>query len=248
MATVIHNLTPIVSGMKFVGDSSIGTNVNPYPSTLTQSDLVTLASQSIPGQIIWVVNPCVPLGVSRLQCNSTKTNYVPPPGESIVSKWSTTLNTPLVSVTTGGTSLVVGYQSPIIPDYMLPANALIAVTAYSMCSNAGAGVAGAFTYHGLCGATPGIVTANSYNVPFGANGTPSAGGFGTSSNTIAHILVMATRGGFNHPAGGSGKLDRNSMGAWVSGANRAYWMIIPTKVDDLFWFYGHEYTMVNVAQ
>lgn len=67
---------------------------------------------------IWVTNPAVPLGRSRMVWNPVSGAYVPPAGELIAQEGN--YQTVLASLALPGTNANVVFTGIIIPDYMVP--------------------------------------------------------------------------------------------------------------------------------
>jgi hypothetical protein len=76
------------------------------------------AQGNFKGEIIYVPNPAVPRGMSRLEW--TGSIWCPPVGELIAGAFASSSVNPLVLVTPGVTTLTTIMSTSIIPDYMLP--------------------------------------------------------------------------------------------------------------------------------
>lgn len=191
------------------------------------------ASGSYVGQIIWVANPAVPRGRSRLEW--TGTVWAPPAGELIAAIWRGAA--PVALVTPGNTSLTVVYQSPIIPDYMLPANIKASICGFMSAKNA-AGVANCLLGFAVSGTVPTVGYQYDYAYPLSCIVTPSASGIGIGmtpapkTRQCGTISLPNARNYFLQPYN-YGPLEMSSTDfPFVTGQNRVYAMAQPSGAAD----------------
>lgn len=189
-------------------------------------------SGSYIGQLIQVDNAAVPGGRSILRWNGTI--WAPPAGELIAS---TPAGLTTAGVTPAVTDLTKIWESPVIPDYMLPIFLEMEISGNMGARNAGgAGVAGCVLGCGIVGSVPTAIIAFSY--PLSATVTPPtafSNGIG-SGQSGKRMLIFRGASSFSHQdpnstVGGVIK-DSGSMGNFVSGANRLYAMAKPSSVTD----------------
>ena len=184
------------------------------------------------GREILVDNAAVPSGCSKLRSNGTI--WAPPAGELIAAVWRGA--SPVALVTPGVTTLTVVYSSPVIPDYMLPANQKGRLTG-NICAFNAAGVPNCMVALCISGSVPTTGYAFSYNYPLAQNVTPNSGGMGVAAISFCEVILNNARANFMHPTSG-GPLERNSGGNFVSGANKIYAMAQPSSVTDQIQFDG----------
>jgi hypothetical protein len=170
----------VASGDIVPWDDSVGVGSpsSPYPTSTTPAELVTLAATG--PEEIWVVNPCVPRGKSRLVVNAGRTKYVPPPRELLFRL--RTGDTP-ISLTPGVAAIVPVFESTeIIPAYMF--SDIFWLSANMYIKNA-AGAAGCMLMVAVSGIDPTSVEASEYPL-FTRNFTPTASGTGIRPEQVGY--------------------------------------------------------------
>lgn len=192
------------------------------------------ASGTYVGQIIWVANPAVPRGRSRLEW--TGTVWAPPAGEMIAAIWRGA--SPVALVTPGNTSLTVVYQSQIIPDYMLPANIKARICGFMSAKNA-AGVANCLLAMAISGNVPTVTYQYAYAYPLGTAVTPNSAGIGiglTPTNPrTPHCGIISVPNARNYflQSFNAGPMEMASTDfQFVAGQNRVYAMAQPSGAAD----------------
>ena len=175
-----------------------------------------------------VPNAAVPGGVSRLRRGAAV--WAPPAGELIAAACPISPTGPIVLVSPGVTTLTKVWESPIIPDYMLPdlldmeiSSSIGALNSVSQVNTVVVGCC-------IAGQVP--IGALKTDYPGPADIVPSS----TVHNGEYPVRYSFSRRGsfFNHPFLPSTRTsyDYSSAGAFISGANRLYAMVKPGHVSD----------------
>lgn len=196
------------------------------------------AGASYTGQAIWITNPCVPLGKSRLWWNGT--TWVAPPGEVIASVYGAA-GLPVVSVIPGVLTLYEVYESPIIPDiYFANKSAGFRFNSMYTMHNP-AGVAGAISGITLSGQLP--TSVNEWLYAFGSIGTPSTVGIGRTSAITRWLQCDAgTNIKSDGASGDSTGVRQWTVGVYAPTTMRIYAMAKASSVTDTYKLWG--YTLV----
>ena len=175
-----------------------------------------------------VPNAAVPGGLSRLRrCVAA---WAPPAGELIAAACPISPIGPIVLVSPGVTTLTKIWESPIIPDYMLPdlidmeiSSSIGALNSVSQVNTAvfGCCIAGEIPVGAVATDYPGpaaIVPASTVH-----NGEcPVRYSFSRRGSFFKHPFLPSTRTSY----------DYSSAGAFISGSNRLYTMVKPGHVSD----------------
>jgi hypothetical protein len=185
-----------------------------------------------------VLNPCVPCGISLMRYYPTF-GWAPEIGTPVVMAWGNPYIVP--PTVAGNTDVQVLYTSPVIPDILLVAGGIYSIKAFGSISN-GSGIVNCMVACGICGVVPAWDYTNVVKYPLGRVGfssTASGDGVPVNGGTgIQGIRVNSDRTAFVHNNGGGGRVDRNSIGPFVAGNNKAYAIFQASKVDDSFRFDG----------
>ena len=229
---------PLATDWEGIRGPYLGSDKNPYPGSTTPAELATLAATG-PDEI-WIANPAVPRGKSKLVVNAARTNYVPPKGEALASVWGTP-EAPLRSISTGVLTFTelygsTGDLSPIIPDYMIPDGIVMEFVC----------LAGSkYVTSGLAGANIGACLSGAATVETGANKYPLAA-FGYTPSTVPvgiakpYSALIARDGAvIGHGTGSTAAVSQIVAGGanqnpFTSGAMRVRINGQGSKIDDTF--------------
>lgn len=241
-AVELAALTFDVSGLQYaevlhVTDEPAGSPTSPFTSTTTVATLAALAATG-PDEI-WIANPAVPRGKSKLVVNAARTNYVPPKGEAIVSLWGTPASQ-LRIITPGVLTFVelfgaTGNLSPIIPDFMIPDGIIMEFVCYAGSKNT-AGVPGANIGAMLSGSATIEPSAPKYQLAsFGYTPATIPVGIAKPYST----LIARSGAVIGHGSGSTASISGLTTGGantnpFTAGAMRVRINGQASKVDDVF--------------
>lgn len=180
---------------------------------------------------IRAINPAVPKGWSWLEWN--RTIWAPPDNELIA--FASGSGSAIADVSPGALTTSLIYSGVVIPDYMMPTNALLDFNlAFGAVSTAPANECGLMA--GVTGESP---KPNMWDYPRNISITPNIAstnyftGFGVNAAAPVKILVGAD--GFYHQDGAlATSIDQNKCGARASGANRIVCVAKPSNAGDRF--------------
>ena len=192
------------------------------------------------GQIVWVANPAVPLGRSRLMWNGSA--FVPPAGEVIACQWRGASS--ILTVTPGAGNIGVvtlAYSSPVIPDCFLLANGKFEFYGSSGNVNA-SGVTNAMQTLYVSGAALTWAHGNSFLYPLSYVGAGNAAGAGIGGSRQLVSLNNA-RTGFKHPS--SSVLEGVGTSSFVSGGTKVMFNVEASHAGDTFQLDGYQLTCVG---
>ena len=203
------------------------------------------ASGDFVGQLIWVVNPAVPRGRSRLEW--TGSIWAPPAGELIAAVWRGAA--PVALVTPGVIGQVeifgaTGNLSKIIPGYMIPAGLLMKIQGGISIRNAAGGTENAQVRLGVSS-----VALSQSQAPLWRSITPAAdfAGIGQSWSgrpvTIdyAYVTRRVEESTFASPVN-TGAFPGNTCGTFSENATRLRAYATTTSVTDQIQFDGCKLT------
>ena len=217
-------------------------NGSPSSPFATGAELLAAIPSPSAMQRVWIVNPCVPCGVSPIVYYPSF-GWAPEIGTPVVMVWGNPHVTPLTLA--GNTGVQILYASPVIPDALLPARGIYSVRPVGSIANA-SGIVNCMVGFGLCGDVPAWDYANTHKYPSARTGfSPTATGDGIPVNggtgLIQNLRIAPDRLTFTHNLGGGGRIDRNSIGPFVAGNNKAYAVFQASKADDSFRFDGFQF-------
>lgn len=176
--------------MMYLLSNPAGSIYSPFTSI---ADVLSAYSSASLGTTVWMVNPCVPAGVSRLwkiSSTGTSSDWVPPSGELLMREIGKTA--PLYDQVIGVQSFIKLYQSPNqLPSYMVADGVSLRLRVHACIANS-TPVAGVSIMSIVASAEPGNVEPKTY--PIGdRNFTPTIDGRGMGGV----ITGTQTRNGVN---------------------------------------------------
>lgn len=190
------------------------------------------------GQIVWLPNPAVPLGRSRLQWNGTA--WVPPAGEPIILINPQLNGSAIVDITPGVTTLLQIWASNVIPDYMIPDGLNMSIEGNIGAMNSVSQTNTVLLGFALSGSVPTAIAYGAY-IP-ASNQTPNAAfPKGLGSGIYYQRLISRYNDAFRGPdpvyGDGSVSLSGVTTGYAVSNSIRLYAMANPGHISDRILFY-----------
>lgn len=210
----------------------LGSAENPYPASTTTANLVALAATG--PEEIWIANPAVPRGKSKLVVNAARTLYVPPRGELIAGVYSSGVS-PYFSGSPGVLTLAELWTGEIVPDYMIPDGLWMMSLGFITMSQESFSVSGAA--FGMTLSSVAISGTSMAETIQGAAGVaPSADGTQTAvvKQVAPFARVGATFMGAPGTSGGSSGRGRAiQIGAFSTNATRLRFSILATKTSDV---------------
>ena len=209
-----------------------GSPANPFASTTTPAELATLAATG-PDEI-WIANPAVPRGKSKLVVNAARTLYAPPRGELIAGVYSAGA-APYFSGSPGVLTIAELWTGAIVPDYMIPDGLWMVSLGFITMSQASDPVGGAA--FGMTLSSAPISDSSMDATIQGASAvTPAVNGTQTSTvkSAVPFARVGATFMGSPGTSGGaSGQGRAIQIGEFATGATCLRFGVLASKVSDV---------------
>ena len=195
----------------------------------------SLPTPTYVGQQIYITNPAVPSGRSKVEWNGTI--WVPPYGELIANIMGAG-GAPIFNITPGVLTLTQLYAGSVIPDVMLP-DGLTFQSMWEMDIYSTTGVANCISLVTLSSTTP-VSIAGGGNGMHATSVTPVAGGTTAATQNVVKThqrigtTIKGNYGLWGITVGNNSPARSVQKGTFGTGATKIYCMAQPSSVNDNF--------------